>query len=111
MTGSSSAAIERKAIWDQLRAKSLDPETISNQRMRFFEALTHTNATEFDQDYVFGLLVAHVLPSLSQLNGLTRTVFRKALCHLDLAWYKAKPLSPKQEGCMFIRRIPARRGR
>jgi hypothetical protein len=89
LTGSSSAALERKYIWDQLRAKSLAPETISNQQMRFFETLTHTNATDFDQDYVFGLLVEYVLPSLSQLNGLTRTVFRKALCHLDLAWYKS----------------------
>jgi hypothetical protein len=27
--------------------------------------------------------IEHVLPNLSQLNGLHRTAFRKALCHLD----------------------------
>jgi hypothetical protein len=89
LTTSNPAAIERQAMLNQLMAKSLPPETISSQRRRFFEALTHTNAKDFDQDYILGLLTEHVLPSLSHLNGLDRTFFRKALCHLDLIWYKA----------------------
>ena len=89
MTSPNEAAIERQLILNQLKTKSFPPETISGSRMRFFEALTHTNAKDFDQDYIFGLLTNHVLPSLSQLNGLGRTAFRKALCHLDLVWYKA----------------------
>ena len=88
MTGSSPAAIERKAIVDQLRSKMLTSGTISDSPVRFFEALTHTNAAGFDQGYLFGLLIQHVLPTLSQLSGLKKTCFRKAICHLDLTWYR-----------------------
>ncbi|HEY1255028.1 MAG TPA: ATP-binding protein [Terracidiphilus sp.] len=86
LTSPSTAAIDRRGILNQLRSKSLPPETITTNPVRFFEALTHTSADEFDQTYIFSLLVQHVLPTLSQLNGLPRTAFRKALCHLDLIW-------------------------
>jgi hypothetical protein len=33
--------------------------------MRFFEAITHTKALEFDRDYIFNLLAEHV-PLASQ---------------------------------------------
>jgi len=89
LTSSNAAAAKRRSILDQLRTKSLLPETITGQTKRFFEALTHTNAEDFDQDYIFALLTNQVLPNLSRLNGLSRTAFRKALCHLDLIWYKA----------------------
>ena len=89
LTSSNVATTERRAILDQLGAKSLLPGTIANQPVRFFEALTHTNSKDFDRDYIFAVLSERVLPNLSQLNGLHRTAFRKALCHLDLIWYKA----------------------
>jgi hypothetical protein len=88
ITGSSPAAIERKAIVDQLKSKTLTSSAISDHPVRFFEALMHTNAADFDQGYLFGLLIEHVLPTLSQLSGLRRTYFRKAICHLDLTWYR-----------------------
>jgi len=89
INSSNPASVERQSILGQLRSKSLPPSTIVSQRIRFFEALTHVTASDFDQDYIFALLIEHVLPSLSQLNGLDRTAFRKVLCHLDITWYKA----------------------
>jgi hypothetical protein len=74
---------------NQLRAKSLDPKVINDKPRRFFEALTHTDTAEFSQDYIFGILIKHIEPRLSAIDGITRTYFRKALCHLDLIWYKS----------------------
>lgn len=90
LAGSSKTAAELKAIVDQLRTRTLKQESIATNcaRSRFFEALTHMNEKDFDQDYVFSLLVENILPSLSHINGLTRTTFRKAICHLDIIWYR-----------------------
>lgn len=88
LTGANPAATERRAIVDQLKSKTLPSEVISDGPVRFFEALTHTNAEDFDQGYLFGLLLEHVLPTLSRLGGLKRTYFRKAICHLDLTWFR-----------------------
>jgi hypothetical protein len=89
LKSSHSATIERMVIVDQLRSKLLDSRVIDDQPRRFFEALTHTDNAEFSQDYIFGILIKHIEPRLSALDGLTRTYFRKALCHLDLIWYKS----------------------
>ena len=90
LTGSSSATSERKAIVDQIQAQTLSPESFINQPARFLEAITHTSADSFDQNYVFDLMKQHVLPGFQQMSGSTRTYFRKALCHLDLIWYKPR---------------------
>jgi hypothetical protein len=89
LTSSNPTAVERRAIVAQLRTKSLTPETILAGTTRFFEALTHTDSVDFDQTYLFALLADLILPKLSQLEQLERSAFRKALCHLDLTWYKA----------------------
>jgi hypothetical protein len=89
LTSSHIAAGERLTIVNQLRSKSLDPKVIDNQPRRFFEALTHIDTAEFNQDYIFEILTKHIEPRLSTIGGLTRTYFRKALCHLDLIWYKS----------------------
>jgi len=92
LNGTSPAAVARRSIVEQLRSQSLHSDLIAEQPMRFFEAVTHINATDFDQDYVFALIDQQILPQLQKLTGLTRTYFRKALCHLDLTWYKPRLL-------------------
>jgi hypothetical protein len=84
----STAGAERRAVVDHLRRKTITADLIAIDNMRFFEAITHTNASEFDRDYIFNLLTEHVLPGLSGLSGNPRTAFRKAICHLDLVWYR-----------------------
>lgn len=92
LSGSSSAAIERRAIVEQFKMQTFSPHLIAEQPMRFYEALTHVNATDFDQDYIFNLMNQFVLPGSQKVTGLTRTHLRKALCHLDLTWYRPKLL-------------------
>ena len=84
----SKAGAERRTVVDHLRRKTITADIIAIDNMRFFEAITHTNASEFDRDYIFNLLAEHVLPGLSGLSGNPRTAFRKAICHLDLVWYR-----------------------
>jgi len=50
LTGSGVPSTERKLILDQLRERTLQPGMIVGQKVRFFEALTHTDAIAFDKD-------------------------------------------------------------
>jgi Putative DNA-binding domain len=88
LIGTSPTAIERRAIVEQIQTKSLSADVLDEQPMRFFEAITHVNTTEFDQDYIFNVMNQVVLPKFQKMGALERTCFRKALCHLDLVWYK-----------------------
>jgi hypothetical protein len=90
LNGASHAAVERRSMLEHIGMQTLSPDLVAEQPMRFFEAVTHINATEFDQDYIFKLIDQLVLPKSQQMVGLTRTYFRKALCHLDLTWYKPR---------------------
>ena len=92
LNGTSPAAVARRSMVEQLKTQSLPADLIAEQPMRFFEAVTHINATEFDQDYVFKIIDQLILPQSQKMTGLTRTYFRKALCHLDLTWYKPRLL-------------------
>lgn len=47
LNGSTAAPAERKVILDQLRLESITADTINKDNIRFFEAITHTNASEF----------------------------------------------------------------
>jgi len=92
LTGSSDAAHARRALYEKLQKKSVEPADLqtggaTNSQLRFLEALTHTDSS-FDQEYIFTLLQQHYLPILTHLRGSAQTAFRKALCHLDIIWYR-----------------------
>jgi hypothetical protein len=93
LSGSGEAAVYRRLLYDKLRSKSIEPTDLQadkklNFQQRLLEAITHTDST-FDQEYIFGLLEKNYLRLLGQLDSNTRTAFRKAVCHLDLVWFKA----------------------
>jgi hypothetical protein len=93
LSGSGEAAVYRRLLYDKLRSKSFEPTDLQadnklNSQQRLLEAITHTDST-FDQEYIFGVLEKNYLRLLGQLDGNTRTAFRKAVCHLDLVWFKA----------------------
>ncbi len=93
LDGTGIAAVNRKQLYDKLRTKALEAsDTAANHPMnpqqRLLEAITHTDAT-FDREYLFTLLEQTYLPMLAHLPNPTRSAFRKAVCHLDLVWYKA----------------------
>jgi hypothetical protein len=92
LSGASTAAAERRTMIEQLRTKCVAAESVAEQPVRFFEALTHIDSSLFDQEYIFGLMNQLVLPKSQKMSGITRTYFRKALCHLDLTWYKPRLL-------------------
>jgi hypothetical protein len=93
LSGSGTAAESRRFLYEKLRAKSIGsadirPDADLNPQQRLLEAITHTDST-FDQEYIFGLLEKYYLKTLAQLTGSERSTFRKAVCHLDLVWYKS----------------------
>lgn len=92
LRGESASASRRVTLLEKLKAKSVDladmrADDARNSQLRLLEAVTHTDAT-FDQEYVFTLLEKNYLPHLANLPNPTRSTFRKAVCHLDLVWYR-----------------------
>ena len=92
LSGTGTAAVHRRLLFDKLRSKTIEAKDCqANDRLssqqRLLEAITHTDTT-FEQEYIFGLLKEHYLDLLTHLSGNVRTAFRKAICHLDITWFK-----------------------
>lgn len=90
IVGTSEPAAARKTLLDKLVTQTVTSEDVAKSPARFFEAVTHTSPSSCDGDYLFSLFKEIVAPLLPQLKGGTMTAFRKAICHLDLGWYKSK---------------------
>jgi hypothetical protein len=90
LTGSGEAAMGRRYLLDRIRQKTIGSDDFAKHQVRFFEAITHTDAASFDEEYIFSLFLENVLPSLTHLRSNALTTFRKAICHLDLEWYRNK---------------------
>lgn len=93
LSGGGTAAVHRRLLYEKLRSKSIEPTDLQadnklNSQQRLLEAITHTDST-FEQEYIFRLLEEYYLNPLAQLSGNTRSAFRKAVCHLDIIWFKA----------------------
>lgn len=75
-------------IFSGLVSRSLtDAECQSNLR-DFFYALTHLTKDNGDPEFILPLIQRVALPRYSSLKPLDATFMRKAICHLDLTWYK-----------------------
>ncbi|AFL90492.1 putative transcriptional regulator with HTH domain [Terriglobus roseus DSM 18391] len=90
MTGSGQPAAKRRELLMKLHNKTLTTTDMEEEKIRFLEALTHAEFNEVNVDYVFELLLAHVLPTVASMSGNMMTTFRKALCHLDIETFKGK---------------------
>jgi hypothetical protein len=93
LSGAGTAAVHRRLLYDKLRSKSIEPTDLQvdnklNSQQRLLEAITHTDST-FEQEYIFRLLEEYYLNPLAHLSGNTRSAFRKAVCHLDIVWFKS----------------------
>lgn len=93
LNGTSTSALMRRHLYEKLRAQLIEHSDIippgeQYPQQRLLEAITHTDAS-FDREYLFSLLEKSYLPKLAHLPNPTRSAFRKAVCRLDLVWYKA----------------------
>jgi hypothetical protein len=53
-----------------------------------FHAVTHLNRDNADPEFILPLLQRVAMPKYSSLSSLDAGYMRKAICHLDLIWYK-----------------------
>ena len=76
------------AIVSSLASRSLtDDESVQSLR-NFFYALTHLAKNNADPDFILPLIQRAALPQYSSLVPLDAMYMRKAICHLDVIWYK-----------------------
>lgn len=68
--------------------KSLTDEGCRRNLRVFFYALTHLTKENSDPDFLLPLIQRVALPQYSSLKSFDATYMRKAMCHLDLIWYR-----------------------
>lgn len=76
------------AIYSDLISKSLVVTECQSHPREFFYALTHLTKENADPEFILPLIHGTVFPRFSSLKSLDATFMRKAICHLDLVWYK-----------------------
>jgi hypothetical protein len=57
-------------------------------RDTFFQALTHLDRTHGNKDFVLSLLNRCALPRYTNLSLNEVSTMRKAICHLDILWFR-----------------------
>lgn len=75
-------------MYGKLAAKNLTDDEVKADLNNFFLALTHLDRKSADREFILGLLDRNVLPSYGDISGIQGTYFRKAICHLDVIWFK-----------------------
>lgn len=86
--GKTPSAIKRRDVYEKLVAKTLTDDEVKADLNNFFLALTHLDRKSADREFILGLLDRNVLPSYGNITGIQGTYFRKAICHLDVIWFK-----------------------
>ena len=71
-----------------LTAKSLTDSEAEANLVSLFHAVTHLNRDNADPEFILPLLQRVAMPKYSSLSSLDAGYMRKAICHLDLIWYK-----------------------
>jgi len=90
INANSPAAKERKQLSDSIRQKEVNTSDLLGNTMRFSEAITQLDRSEYDLNYLLSVLRLYMIPKFDALNSAELSAFRKALCYLDLDWYGEK---------------------
>lgn len=86
--GSTPAAQQRRSIFEKVISKILSDEEVKANLAYFFQALTHLDRNNADREFILSQFARNVLPCYSDIIGIQGTYLRKAICHLDLLWYR-----------------------
>jgi hypothetical protein len=82
------AGKRRNHMFAGLVAKSLTDAECGADLVDFFHALTHLTKDNGDPEFILPLIQRVAMPKYSSLSSLDAGFMRKAICHLDLIWYK-----------------------
>jgi hypothetical protein len=81
-------ANRRKKMHGQLVSKVLTDQEAAADLVTMLQAVTHLTREESDPEYILPLLQRVAMPRHSSMTPVEADSFRRALCHLDLIWYK-----------------------
>ena len=82
------SANRRQKMHARLVAKAVTDQEAETDLVMVFQALTHLTREEADPEYVLPLLQRVAMPKYSSMSSDEAGYFRRALCHVDLIWYK-----------------------
>jgi len=84
----SPAGKRRNLILSRLVTKSLTDAECESNLGDFFHSLTHLTRDNADPEFILPLIQRVAMPKYFTLPALVAGYMRKAICHLDLIWYK-----------------------
>jgi len=82
------AGKRRNQMFSGLIGKTLTDSECESDLISLFHALTHVTKDNADPDFILPLIQRVAMPKYSSLSSLDAGFMRKAICHLDLIWYK-----------------------
>jgi hypothetical protein len=88
LSASSPASKRRNHIISSLISKSLTDIECENNLGDFFHSLTYLTGDNADPEFILPLIQRVAMPKYFTLPALVAGSMRKAICHLDLIWYK-----------------------
>jgi len=88
LTSETPSTKRRLHVFDGLVAKTLNDVDAAGDLPALFHALTHLDRQNADPEYLLPLLLRVAMPKYSSISPLDAGFMRKAICHLDIVWYK-----------------------
>ena len=82
------AGSRRNKLFLGLVAKTITDAECEADLVDFFHAVTHLTKDNGDPEFILPLIQRVAMPKYSSLSSLDAGFMRKAMCHLDLIWYK-----------------------
>ena len=77
-----------RRIFEGLVTKSLTNKEAETDLVGVFHAITHLTRDNGDPEFILPLLQRVAMPKYSALSSPDGGFMRKAICHLDVIWYK-----------------------
>jgi hypothetical protein len=85
---SSPAGMRRNQIFSSLVSKALSDIECESNLADFFHSLTYLTRDNADPEFILPLIQRVAMPKYFTLPALVAGSMRKAICHLDLIWYR-----------------------
>ena len=88
LTTTSEVGKRRKEAFGRLLDKTYADAEAEADPVTFFHALTHLTREQADPTFVLPILLRTIMPKYQSLSSPHATLMRKAVCHLDIIWYR-----------------------
>ncbi|MDQ1471559.1 MAG: hypothetical protein QOJ99_3039 [Bryobacterales bacterium] len=88
LTTKSDVGKRRREAFNRILDKTYTDAEAEADLVTFFHVLTHLTGAQADPTFLLPILLRTIMPKYQSLNSPHATLMRKAVCHLDIIWYR-----------------------